>query len=106
MIHTTDESYWRDLEAKADLPEVQEIIRQEIQIGTIRVRPKPGGGICIVPVSVPEYEEIEKAEALPDPLQGEPRQPGDWPSEVASHAARSPLTQRVFRRRHRKRGIP
>ncbi len=105
MTQPTHESPWRDLEAKAHLPEVQEIIRQEIQSGTIRVRPKPDGGICIVPVGVPEYEELEDAEALPPPLQGEPRQPGDWPSDVASHAARSPLTQRVFRRRHRKRGI-
>ena len=40
MIHPTDEARWRELESKAHLPEVQELIRQEIQRGTIRVRPK------------------------------------------------------------------
>ena len=42
MIHPTDEARWRELESNAHLPEVQELIRQEILNGTIRVRPKPG----------------------------------------------------------------
>ncbi len=57
MIHAKDEDRWRDLEANAHLPEVQEIIRQEIQNGTIRVRPKPEGGIRILPVRPPEIQE-------------------------------------------------
>jgi hypothetical protein len=57
MIHPRDEARWRDLEANAHLPEAQEIIRQEILRGTIRVHPKPGGGICIVPVRQQEREE-------------------------------------------------
>ena len=71
MIHPTDEARWRDLEANAHLPEVQELIRQEILNGTIRVRPKPGGGIRIVPVGIPENEEVEEMEALPAPSQDE-----------------------------------
>ena len=54
MIHPTDEARWRDLEANAHLPEVQELIRQEILSGTIRVRPKPGGGIRILPIGIPD----------------------------------------------------
>jgi hypothetical protein len=57
MIHPTDEAGWRELESNADLLEVQEIIRQEILNGTIRVRPKPGGGIRIMPVGIAETEE-------------------------------------------------
>jgi len=38
-------------------PEVQELIRWEIFRGTIRVRRKPSGGICIVPVGMPEDGE-------------------------------------------------
>ena len=45
MIHPTDDARWRELESNAHLPEVQELIRQEILNGTIRVRPKRGGGI-------------------------------------------------------------
>jgi len=56
MIHPTDEARWRELESNADLPDVQELIRQEIQRGTIGVRPKPGGGIRIVPVGMPPKE--------------------------------------------------
>jgi hypothetical protein len=57
MKHLTDEAYWRDLESNAHLPDVQELIRQEIQNGTIRVRPRPDGGIRIVPVRPPEAQE-------------------------------------------------
>ena len=48
MIHRTSESRWGHLAAHAHLPEVQEMIRQEIRKGTIRVRPRSGGGIEIV----------------------------------------------------------
>jgi len=40
---------WRELQAEADQPEVQEIIRQEISKGTIRVTPGPDGGNRIIP---------------------------------------------------------
>jgi hypothetical protein len=71
MIHTTDHARWRDLESTADLPDVQEIIRQEIRCGTIRVRPKPGGGIRIVPVGIPEREEPIEVKPPPAPSQDE-----------------------------------
>jgi hypothetical protein len=58
---------WRDLEANAHLPEVQELIQREIRHGTIRVLPKPGGGIRIVPVGEPENEELTEMEPLPAP---------------------------------------
>jgi len=57
MIHPTDEARWRELESNAHLPDVQELIRQEIQKGTIRVRPNPDGSIRIVPVRQPETQE-------------------------------------------------
>ena len=41
----------------AHLPEVQEIIRDEIRKGTIRVRPHPDGGIRIVPLRPREAQE-------------------------------------------------
>jgi hypothetical protein len=50
MARSGDDAYWRDLESHADLREVQELIREEIQKGTIRVRPNPDGSIRIVPV--------------------------------------------------------
>ena len=71
MIHPTDEAYWRDLESNAHLPDMQELIRQEIQRGTIRVRPKRGGGIRILPVGIPEREEPIEEEPPPAPLQEE-----------------------------------
>ena len=71
MIHRTDDARWRELESNAHLPEVQELIRQEILNGTIRVRPKPGGGIRILPVGIPEREEPIKVEPPPAPLQDE-----------------------------------
>ena len=57
MTHPRDDARWRELESNAHLLDVQEIIRQEILRGTIRVRPKPGGGICIVPVQQHERDE-------------------------------------------------
>ena len=71
MIHPTDEARWRELESKAHLPEVQALIRHEIQRGTIRVRPKRGGGIRILPVGIPEREEPIEVEPPPAPSQGE-----------------------------------
>ena len=71
MIHPTVEARWRELESNAHLPDVQELIRQEIQSGTIRVRPKPGGGIRIVPVGLPENQQLEEMESLPVPSQEE-----------------------------------
>jgi len=40
---------WRELQEKAHLPAVQELIREGIVRGAIRVRPAPGGGILIIP---------------------------------------------------------
>jgi hypothetical protein len=71
MKHPTDEARWRELESNAHLPEVQKLIRQEILNGTIRVRPKPRGGIRIVPVGMPEREEPMEVETPPAPLQDE-----------------------------------
>ncbi len=48
-----------------------ELIREEIPNGTIRVRPKPGGGIRIVPVGVPEREEPIEVEPPPAPSHDE-----------------------------------
>jgi hypothetical protein len=50
MARSDDDDYWRDLESHAHLPEVQEIIREEIRKGTIRVRSNPDGSIRIVPL--------------------------------------------------------
>jgi hypothetical protein len=73
MIHRRDEARLRDLESKAHLPDVQKLIRQEIQRGTIRVRPKPGGGICIAPVGMSENDEPIEVEAPPTSSQDEVR---------------------------------
>jgi hypothetical protein len=59
MPHRSDEARWRDLESEAHLPEVQDIIREEIENGIIRVRPKPGGGIRIEPIDIPDIEVTE-----------------------------------------------
>jgi hypothetical protein len=40
---------WRDWEARADDPEIQKLIREAIRRGEIRVVPRPGGGIRIIP---------------------------------------------------------
>ena len=87
MIHPTDEARWRELESNAHLPDVQELIRQEILNGTIRVRPKPGGGIRIVPVGMPESEEPIEEEPRPPHRKTRRAHPGEWLSGVASHAA-------------------
>ena len=71
MIHPTDEARWRELESNAHLPDVQELIRQEILNGTIRVRPKREGGIRILPVGMPDSEEPIEVEPPPAPLQDE-----------------------------------
>ena len=57
MARLGNYAYWRDLESHAHLPEVQELIRLEIQKGTIRVRPTSDGSIRIVPVRPPEAQE-------------------------------------------------
>ena len=91
MNHRTEDTRWHDLESNAHLPDVQEVIRQEIQNGTISVRPKPGGGIRIVPVGMPESEELIEAETAPAPSQGETSPP----RKVArSGSPRTPLTIR------------
>jgi hypothetical protein len=54
---------WRTLQAKAHLPEAQEVIRREIFKGTIRVVPGPGGGIRIIPMT--DGEPIEEPEPFP-----------------------------------------
>ena len=69
-MRAMNHAYWRDLEAEADRPEVQEFIRQEIQNGTIRVRPKSGGGIRIMPVGVPESGELSEVGPPPFPFDG------------------------------------
>ena len=48
MNHPTDKAYWHELESNAHLPDVQELIRQEIERGMIRVRPNREGGIRIM----------------------------------------------------------
>ena len=60
MARSGDDAHWRDLEAHAHLLEVQELIRQEIQKGTIRVRPDPDGSIRIMPVRQPGTQEPRK----------------------------------------------
>jgi hypothetical protein len=71
MIQPTVEAHWRELESNAHLPDVQELIRQEIQRGTIRVRPRPGGGIRILPVGNPESGEPIEEEPPPASSQEE-----------------------------------
>jgi hypothetical protein len=71
MIHPTDEARWRELESKAHLPDVQELIRQEVQRGTIRVRPKRDGGIRILPVGIPETEKPVESQPPPAPFSKE-----------------------------------
>jgi hypothetical protein len=69
MNRSRDDARWRKLEANADLPDVQEIIRQEIRRGTIRVRPRREGGIQIMPVGIPEAEESFEPETPLEPAE-------------------------------------
>jgi hypothetical protein len=71
MTQSADDAYWRDLEANAHRPEVQELIREEIQNGTIRVRPNGEGRIRIVPIGMPENEEPIEVGVPPAPSQDE-----------------------------------
>jgi hypothetical protein len=71
MIDQRDEARWRELELNADLPDVQEVIRQEIRRGTIRVRPTQTGGILIMPVGIHEAKEPIEVEAPPVPSQAQ-----------------------------------
>jgi hypothetical protein len=57
MARLGDNDYWRHLESNAHLPEIQDLIRQEIQQGRIRVRANPDGNIRILPVRPPESQE-------------------------------------------------
>jgi hypothetical protein len=79
------DAYWRDLESNAQLPEVQELIREEIQSGTIRVCPDGKSGIRIIPVD--ESGQPIEAEVPPAPSEDE-----------ASPSKRAPL--RGHRARH------
>jgi hypothetical protein len=47
----SDQSRWKALERNAHRPDVQDLIRQEIRNGTIRVVPDLKGGIRIIPTS-------------------------------------------------------
>jgi hypothetical protein len=46
-------SSWHELEAQSDRPEVQDLIREGIRTGTIRVGIRPGGGIRILAIDDP-----------------------------------------------------
>jgi hypothetical protein len=76
MTYLIDPAYCRDLEADADRPEVQELIRREILRGTIRVRPRSGGGILIMPVRRPEGPEPGEVGPPPGPLAARTRRSG------------------------------
>ena len=66
-MYRFDEARWRDLEAKAHLPEAQAIIRRLIREGIIRVRPQGENGIQIIPVEEPEDLETGVIEPPPAP---------------------------------------
>jgi len=87
MTQSADDAYWRDLEANAHRPEVQELIREEIQSGTIRVRPGGDGRIRIVPIGMPEIEEPIELEVPTADSQDE-----------ASPSKRAPLRGRTAQR--------
>jgi hypothetical protein len=50
MVPLSGDERLRWLEANADRPEVQELIREEIARRTVRVIPGPDGKIRIIPV--------------------------------------------------------
>lgn len=87
MTRSADEAYWRDLESNAHEPDVQELIREEIQNGTIRVRPNGEGGIRIVPIGMPESEESIEREVPP---AGSP--------DETSQSSKVPLRRHIARR--------
>jgi hypothetical protein len=64
MRYATGTDYWHHLESNAHLPDIQNLIRQEIQSGTIRVRPGPDGGIRIVPIEEIESGELEEFDSF------------------------------------------
>jgi hypothetical protein len=49
MKPQSDQTHWKMLERNAHRPEIQELVRREIQNGTIRVVPGLKGGIRIIP---------------------------------------------------------
>ena len=79
MTQSANDAYWRDLEANAHLPDVQELIREEIQSGTIRVCPKGKSGIRIMPVDMPESGQPIEIEVPPAPSQAEASPSGRAP---------------------------
>jgi hypothetical protein len=50
MVSPLGDERLRWLEANADQPHVQELIRQEIARGTVRVIPGPGDTVRIIPL--------------------------------------------------------
>ena len=66
-------SRWGALQARAQFPEVQEIIRNEISRGTIRVVPAAGGGICIIPTT--GHRAFEAPEPFQSPDQSSSKSP-------------------------------
>jgi hypothetical protein len=73
---------WGALQARAQLPEVQAIIRREIALGTIRVATAPGGGIRIIPTDGGMIEE-------PEPAAGAVHEHGQTHSEPALRIRRT-----------------
>ena len=78
MIHPTNEAYWRDLESNAHLPDVQELIRQKILSGMIRVRPKRGGGIRICRLVSRTGKNRSKLSPRPPRRRKRRDHPGKW----------------------------
>jgi hypothetical protein len=85
MRSESADSRWESLQAEAHLPEVQAIIRREISRGAIRVVPKPGGGICIIPASsICSVEEPEPSAAVGRGLDEDHRRAPVWRIERIS----------------------
>jgi hypothetical protein len=62
MRPRTDDALWEMLEAQAHLTDVQEVIRQAIRSGAIRVAAR-GEGIKITPCRAPDPEGAVRREA-------------------------------------------
>jgi hypothetical protein len=79
MAHPKVQSYWGDVEAHAHLPEVQQLIREEIRNGTVRVRTTPDGGIRVMPTG-----EVKSKELAPmEPQRAKFQNRGtSWPTPV------------------------